>query len=441
MLGMSEGEQTRDHGSGADGGGVAGAGLERIACQMPGIPGGCPHVIEQYAGTGGRKPKYCGQTVDGVPHTRYTALRVREGKLTLPAPGSGPDHEPAPVRPVSYARASIEALGGELRDQLAAHQTWAADFAARLDQQLATATDPDAAAAEITAAHRDARTRIDAAEAARDDAATRARAAETATRAATTAQAEAEAAAETALAEADDAAAEAEHARAERDQARQQHDQVLADRDQLQQQLEATRTRLVEAEHTRDEVETARARLAEDLEQTRTELEQLRAAHEQITAERDQARTELAAARDQAESQQRRAATAEHDRDTATAAREELRAERDQARERAEQAAREAGEARTAQAVAEAQNEALTRQLAHDIATERAHAQQRLDDQAARYDQQIIELRTQLATGPPEPARGEAAPVTPRRRRASRSGGRSPEGTDTTQKPPEQPQE
>ena len=89
---------------------------------MPGIPGGCPNVMEQYAGTGGRKPKYCCQTVDGVPHTRYTALRVREGKLTLPTPGSGPDHEPAPDRPVSYARASIDALGGELRDQLAAHQ-------------------------------------------------------------------------------------------------------------------------------------------------------------------------------------------------------------------------------------------------------------------------------------------------------------------------------
>ena len=48
--------------------------------------------------------------------------------------------------------------------------------------------------------------------------------------------------------------------------------------------------------------------------------------------------------------------------------------------DRVEQAAREAGEARTAQAVAEAQNEALTRQLDHDIATERAHAQQRREE-------------------------------------------------------------
>lgn len=427
---MSEGEQTHDRTGGTDGAGL----LERFACQMPGIPGGCPNVIEQYTGTGGRKPKYCGQTVDGVPHTRYTALRVREGKLTLPTPGSRPDPEPAPVRPVSYARASIEGLGGELRDQLAAHQAWAADFAARLEAQLATATDPDAAAAEISAAHRDARTRIDAAEAARDDAATRARAAETAATTAARAQADAEAAAETALAEADDAAAE-------RDEARRQRDQAHADREQLQQQLDQTRTRLAEAEHTRDDTEAARARLADDLEQVRTELERLRVAHEQVTGERDQTSSELAAAREEAEGHQRRAETAEHDRDTATAAAQELRTERDQARDRAEQAGREAGEARTAQAVAEAQNQALTRQLEHDIATERAHAQQRLDDQAARYDQQIIELRTQLAAGPDRPPRGEAAPAATRRRRASRSGGRSPEGTDTSQKPPEQPQE
>ena len=73
---MSEGEQTHDRTGGTDGAGL----LERFACQMPGIPGGCPNVIEQYTGTGGRKPKYCGQTVDGVPHTRYTALRVRASR-------------------------------------------------------------------------------------------------------------------------------------------------------------------------------------------------------------------------------------------------------------------------------------------------------------------------------------------------------------------------
>ncbi|GAA4546766.1 hypothetical protein [Pseudonocardia xishanensis] len=144
---------------------------ELLTCELP----GCTNVME-YSGVG-RKPKYCGQTVDGVPHTRLTAHKVANGQLTLPAPGSrgGTDGETANTRPVSLARMTMEALRDEVATTIGDHEQRMSGLLARFGDALASATDPDAAHAEVTAAHREARAQVDAAEAARDRAVTAAR--------------------------------------------------------------------------------------------------------------------------------------------------------------------------------------------------------------------------------------------------------------------------
>ncbi|MGH3611881.1 MAG: hypothetical protein ACRDRK_04550, partial [Pseudonocardia sp.] len=159
-----------------------------LACEFP---GGCPHTLD-YGGVG-RRPRYCGQSVDGVTHTRYNAHRVNQGTLRLPVPGSRPAvDEVAAARPVSLARASIESLREEIASTLTAHQAGLRELLGRFADTLATVTDPDAAAAEVAAAHREARTAIDTAEAAEQDALTRARAAVAAEQTAQAAQAAAE---------------------------------------------------------------------------------------------------------------------------------------------------------------------------------------------------------------------------------------------------------
>ncbi|WP_216628696.1 hypothetical protein, partial [Actinopolyspora erythraea] len=47
-----------------------------VPCEIP----GCLNRMS-YAGTG-RKPKYCGEIIDGVPHTRLTAHRLSKGEIT-----------------------------------------------------------------------------------------------------------------------------------------------------------------------------------------------------------------------------------------------------------------------------------------------------------------------------------------------------------------------
>src|SRR5262245_23103402 len=66
-----------------------------VSCEIPGCVNRMP-----YAGRGA-PPKYCGQMVEGVRHTRLTAHRVAKGQLTLPTPGGDAtparaDTEPRP---------------------------------------------------------------------------------------------------------------------------------------------------------------------------------------------------------------------------------------------------------------------------------------------------------------------------------------------------------
>ncbi|RZT75504.1 hypothetical protein EV383_6245 [Pseudonocardia sediminis] len=418
------------------------AGVELIACEMP----GCVHVIE-YAGVG-RKPKYCTRVVDGVVHNRLNAQKVRNGTLTLPAPGSRPERSdindgegPGSVpRPVSLARAGIEAIRDEIGSQLTAHQTWMSGATARLEELLAAATDPDAAAAEVAAAHREARTRIDAAEASAEDALARARAAEADATAAATGRAEAETAAEDALAERDelteqrdryagllaDRDAELDTVRARLDEADLAHRQAVAERDQLAEQLTAARS----------ERDRATAALAE----LREAHDALRAQYQQAQAERDTARTELTAARDDAAAQRRRAETLDRDRYAAEQARDSLTTELATARARTDDLAQAAAEARTAQAVTAAENTALTRQLAHDVEVERRHGEERLADLRERHADELRALRerddgpappdtTRPDTALPDPdpaATTTKAPRTRRRTTTDRSADRSP---------------
>jgi hypothetical protein len=112
-------------------------------------------------------PKYCGQTVEGVRHTRLTAYRLSRGEITLPARTStgasaavGDLEQGVKVygeaRPVSTARITLELLVAQVAEQITA--------------AVRTAADPDAAAAEVSAAHRAARAEIDTAETERDQA-------------------------------------------------------------------------------------------------------------------------------------------------------------------------------------------------------------------------------------------------------------------------------
>jgi hypothetical protein len=63
-----------------------------VTCEIP----GCAHRMA-YSGRGA-PPKYCGQTVAGVRHTRLTAYRLSKGQITLPAPDGGVPHPRCPVR-------------------------------------------------------------------------------------------------------------------------------------------------------------------------------------------------------------------------------------------------------------------------------------------------------------------------------------------------------
>lgn len=373
------------------------AAVELISCEMP---GGCDNVVE-YAGAG-RRPKYCYLTVDGVAHTRYNAHRVNQGLLTLPAAGSrggtgSSSAETSAARPVSLARASLEAVRDEIASTVTGHQTWMSSALARVEEVLATATDPDAAAAEVTAAHRESRALVDAAEAAAENATTRARTAQTAATAANAAQAQAEQAAEDALAERDEATEE-----------RDRYVGLLADRDT---ELHTTRARLDETELAHRQALAERDQLAEQLAHVHTErdrvtaeLGELAEAHGALRAQHEETQSELLAARDElaetttnlrgargdvAEQRQRG--------DAAEQAVAELRTELADARTRGEERAQAAAEARTSQAVTAAENTALTRQLERDVASERRHGEQRLADLRERHAEELRALRQQGA--------------------------------------------
>jgi hypothetical protein len=73
-------------------------------------------------------------------------------------------------RPVSAARMTLELLLSEVAAAVAGHEQRMGALAQQISDAVRTATNPDAAAVEISAAHRAARADIDAAEAERDQA-------------------------------------------------------------------------------------------------------------------------------------------------------------------------------------------------------------------------------------------------------------------------------
>jgi len=143
-----------------------------VHCEFP----GCVHRM-RYSGRG-RPPRYCGQSVDGLVHTRLTAHRLSKGEISLPTTDSGRAEGERGVgeqgytdpEPVTSARLTLEQLLTQVHDRVAEHETHMGALAARIELAAATASDPDAAAAEVTAAHREARTQVDAAESERDTA-------------------------------------------------------------------------------------------------------------------------------------------------------------------------------------------------------------------------------------------------------------------------------
>ena len=333
--------------------------VEVLACELP----GCPNVLE-YGGVG-RKPKYCGLVVDGVVHSRLNAQKVRNGQLTLPAPGSRPaaGESPAP-RPVSLAKAGIELLRDEIGQTLTHHQGVLGDLITRFEQAMATATDPDAAATEVAAVHRDARTRIDTAEAVADDALARARAAEAAQTAAQAAQAAAEQSAEQALADLDDAV-----------------------------------DRATAAENARDENAARATNLAADLDARTAETTEQRRRAE--TAQRDLARADATAAISRGQLDDTRAQL-----QAMSARTDQLVADLSTAREQLAQTRGQLDGARTA------------------IAEEKGHSTQRLADQRDAYEAQLLALRARTpdTSGGHEAAEPPAEPGPPAPRRTRRSG-------------------
>ena len=383
-----------------------------VSCEIP----GCSRRIE-YAGTG-RKPKYCGEVVDGVPHTRLTAYRLGRGQAPaaegLPAGRAGEVREGVTERPVSVARLTLEALLGQVREVVAGHEVRMASLVEQVSAAAAVATDPDAAVAEVTGAHREARAAIDEAEAERDAEQAAAREAERVAAAALEQRRTAEEAAE-------DALGEAEAAQEARDQARRDAQQAADAAARAQAELvvageERTRTTdRLSAVST--ELEQARAQLAQvrgELGQARDTIAATRQEVTDLAVARDALAAEIAAERERTAVQHRRAEDAERETSRAQGSVEQLRGELATAREAGDRQQGEVLRVGTQLATATAQL-AAAREL---VETEKAHAGERvadhrqrteaaerdaqqlradLDEQRTRHTVEVADLRRQLA--------------------------------------------
>jgi DNA repair exonuclease SbcCD ATPase subunit len=381
------------------------------------FPGGCPNTV-LYTGTG-RRPKYCGQLVAGVVHVRSNAHRASKGQLTVvqaQPTHSVPDEGPTPEsgsRPISTARATLEALHRDLVNTATTHQNVLGGLVDRIETAVGTVTDADAVATEIASVHRDARRRIDDAEAAADAAHARARSAEAATEAAHAARDSARAAGEQAHRDAEAARDLTRQATAERDVAiadAQRLSDELADatvaRDAVTEQLATT---VAERDELQRELATARSNLERLDAELATAADQIGA----LTDQQNQLRAEIAARRDELVDQRHRAELADqqrrHAQEAADAARQELTrqrqreevererltTERDHAR--AEARAAEQSQHRDAQHLREAREEIaeLRAQLegaGRSLADHVAHAEQRLTDQRLAYEAHIRSL-------------------------------------------------
>ena len=332
---------------------------EQRACRFP----GCERpAVSADAGTG-RPPEYC----DDEGHNRAAAWRARR-RLTAEPTRSLEDEK----RPVDAARQRA----GELRGQVAGMVEHLGQQLTALVEELRTVGDPDAAEAQIESVTTEAAERVAAATA-------RVSRAEQAQRQAEAERVEADAAAMEAseLAEQQQATFTATQQElgdreraldqmtadltAARSAAETQNAQALVELTQLREQLATARTRLGEIEHARDDAtaraETATAARAEAEERSRGAV--ARAADEAARAQR--ADTDLAKIRDKL--------------DQARTAQDTIREEASSLREHLATAIIERDAART------------------DAERERTHGEQRVSDLRTTQDQQLAQLRKELA--------------------------------------------
>ena len=335
-----------------------------VGCEIP----GCAHRMP-YAGRGA-PPKYCGQTVAGVRHTRLTAYRLAKGQLTLPSPagdqaaaveGEWSEGHDEQARPVTAARMTLELLVAEVSAQVVGHEQRMGVLAEQISQAVRTAADADAVAAEVSAAHRGARAEVDRAEDERDQAIGQARAALRAAEAAEERATMAELAAEEAL-------AESETAHLARDQA-------IGERDKHSVAAAVVRDELADARAQADELREQVATLQQDISEltrARTELARQLATEQEVTRQ-----------------QRQRAESAERHAIRTAAQVEQLSTELTTARGQLEH-----WQAQAADLGAELAGVRSELAAAHVAAqTEHDHAAQRLADQQAHYEQLISALR------------------------------------------------
>lgn len=267
------------------------------------------HPLSPIAGRG-RPSEYCGQACvdpDGVlrTHDRATAYQRKKDLRADAGAAVGSRRERPAGRPVTSARASLAELLAQFEMVAANSREQAERIMSAAQQIVATAGDPDAAAAEVGAARRDAEAQIAAAHARADDAETDAATARRELARAEEDKTLAEGAAEDALAERDVRADEAETARAEVERVRSEsadriavveaaaREQVAAAQERIDEVERAAAVQITEAHDVRDAANEALRRA----ESGRAAAEQAAA---DARAEADRLRAELAATREQA---------------------------------------------------------------------------------------------------------------------------------------------
>ncbi|MGW5518698.1 hypothetical protein [Nocardia africana] len=331
----------------------------------------------------GRPVDYCGEQhvdPDGVlrVHSRANAFQ-RKRELKLEAAESGaPQHRRAAGRPVTSARATLADLLARWEMVTTAHRDQLTSIVEAAQQVVATAGDPDAAAAEVAAVRRDAKAEVDAATTRADEAEDDARTARRELSAALEDKALAEGAAEDAIAdrdakvaaaEADATAAqeEAAAARAEAERIRTEAEQqIAAAKQQARELVESVRA---EAAAAIEAAETAAAEQIRAAEQARREAESAQHRAESAQAAAEQAATDARADADRVRGQLDRAVAdarsqAEASRAEITTLREELASVRSEARADREQLRNDhASDITRVQAAADARVATLERAL------------------------------------------------------------------------------
>ena len=336
--------------------------VDRRVCRFP----GCDRpAVDPEPGVG-RPPEYC----DDEEHNRAAAWRARRRLPLDTAPLRAEDEN----RPVDAAHQRASAIRGQVLGMV---ELLGQQLNSLVDE-IRTISDPEAAEAQIEAITTEAAEQVAASTA-------RASRAEQAQRRAEAEQAEADAAALEATKQADAAQASLEQAEATSGELEQRLAAALAD-------LQAARDHAAEADR---QAEAEITRLEEQLAGMTARNENLQAAHERATTAREEATRRAATAQARADSETERAERAE-------ALTQGIRQQLDATREHAAQLA-------TQLAVITAERDTARR----DIERERSHADQRVADLRALHEEQVTQLRqdlahlqTELRARPSRPNRG-----------------------------------